>query len=123
MICDYRSFLLVPFRQRVFLGGGGVTQTRPAAPALTPTAKSNYAATTYDMLSWMTMRSDLGIDHHMAGTANPLFTKVKSDRIYWTKTSGGNPWDIQLYYSNYIYLCVTALHRNNPRTFKAFSTT
>jgi len=107
----------------VCLLGCGVNSTSPAAPALTPTAKSNYAATTYDMLSWMTMRSDLGMDHHMAGTANPLFTHVKSDRFYWTKTSGGYPWDIQLYDSNYIYLWVTELDWRNPRTFKAFKST
>ncbi len=69
------------------------------------------------------MRSDLGIDHHMAGTANPLFTNVKSDRFFWTKTAGGYPWDIQLYDKNYIYLWVTELDWKNPRTFKAFRST
>ena len=46
------------------------------------------------MLAWMTMRSDLGVNHHMAGTANPLYTSVQSDRFYWTKMAGGYPWDI-----------------------------
>ncbi len=106
----------------VCLLGCGVNTNNPAAPLLTPVAESKLttSTTSYDMLSWMTMRSDLGIDHHMAGTANPLFTKVKSDRFFWTKTSGGYPWDIQLYDKNYIYLWVTELDWKNPRTFKAF---
>ena len=105
--------------------GCGVNSGNPAAPLLTPVANSKLttSTTTYDMLSWMTMRSDLGIDHHMAGTANPLFTNVKSDRFFWTKTAGGYPWDIQLYDNNYIYLWVTELDWKNPRTFKAFRST
>ena len=105
----------------VCLLGCGVDSRNPAAPDLSPTAKANNTTTTtYDMLAWMTMRSDLGIDHHMAGTANPLYTHVKWDRFFWTKTAGGYPWDIQLYDKNFIYLWVTELDWKNPRSFKAF---
>jgi hypothetical protein len=105
----------------VCLLGCGVNSNNPADPNLAPAAKANNTTTTtYDMLAWMTMRSDLGMDHHMAGTANPLYTTVKLDRFYWTKTAGGYPWDIQLYDKNFIYLWVTELDWKNPRTFKAF---
>src|SRR5207253_7331458 len=41
------------------------------------------AADTYDMLVWMTMSADLSANHHMAGTANPLYTSILSDRFFW----------------------------------------
>jgi hypothetical protein len=72
------------------------------------------------MLAWMTMSADLSADHHMAGTANPLYTSILSDRFFWTKTGQGYPWDIQLYDDNYIYLWVTELNWHDPSTFKAF---
>jgi len=102
----------------VCLVGCGINSNNPNAPGLTPTASSS---TSYDMLAWMTMQPTLGADHHMAGTANPLYTKVMSNRFFWTKTAGGYPWDIQLYDKNYIYLWVTELDWLNPRTFKAFN--
>ena len=113
----YSLFLLAPV---VCLIGCGVNSNNPAAPNLTPTAKST-ASTTYDMLAWMTMRSDMSAAHHMAGTANPLYTSVTANRFYWTKTASGYPWDIQLYDKNYVYLWVTELDWLNPRTFKAFN--
>lgn len=86
----------------VCLVGCGVNSENPNAPNLTPTANSLPSAT-YDMLSWMTMDPSLRGDRHMAGTANPLYTHMASDRFYWTKTAGGYPWDIQLYDKNYVY--------------------
>lgn len=103
----------------VCLLGCGMNNPNPAAPDLLPVAKSSYTGT-YDMLNWMTMRSDLSVNHHMAGTANPLFTKKTSNRFYWTKTNAGFPWDIQLYDQKYIYLWVTELDWQNPRSYKAF---
>jgi hypothetical protein len=103
----------------VCLTGCGVNSGNSGAPDLPPTP--NASASTYDMLAWMTMRPNLGADHHMAGTANPLYTSVTTDRLYWTKTAGGYPWDIQLYDKNYVYLWVTELDWHNPRTFKAFN--
>jgi hypothetical protein len=72
---------------------------------------------TYDMLQWMAMSPDLSVDHHMAGTANPVYTTVQSDRFFWTKTGQGFPWDIQLYDDKYIYLWVTELDWHNPPTY------
>ena len=72
------------------------------------------------MLAWMTMRPDLAADHHMTGTANPLYTSVWPDKFFWTKLEQGYPWDIQLYDDKYIYLWVTELDWHNPRTFKMF---
>ena len=72
------------------------------------------------MLAWMMMSPSLSSGHHMAGTANPLFTSKTSTRFFWTKTAAGFPWDIQLYDNNFIYLWVTELDWQNPRTFKAF---
>jgi len=66
------------------------------------------------------MDPSLSVTSHMAGTANPLYTDVLSDRFYWTKTGSGYPWDIQLYDDNYIYLWVTELNWSNPNTFKMF---
>jgi hypothetical protein len=74
----------------------------------------------YDMLEWMTMDPSLASSHHMSGTANPVYTNVASDRFYWTKTGQGYPWDIQLYDNNYIYLWVTELNWQNPKTYKVF---
>ncbi len=107
------------FALLVCLIGCGVNTKNPAAPNLAPVANTA-VATTYDMLSWMTMSPNLAVDHHMAGTANPLYTNVTASRFYWTKTAGGYPWDIQLYDKNYIYLWVTELNWQNPRTFKVF---
>jgi hypothetical protein len=103
----------------VCLTGCGVNLTNPAAPALTPTPKASVTQT-YDMLAWMTMRSDMSASNHMAGTANPLYTHLGSDRFFWTKQASGYPWDIQLFDKNYIYLWVTELNWQDPRTFKAF---
>jgi hypothetical protein len=103
----------------VCLTGCGVNTTNPAAPNL-PVAKPT-STQTYDMLAWMTMRSDLSVNHHMAGTANPLYTSVESSKFFWTKTASGFPWDIQLIGKNYIYLWVTELNWLNPRTFKVFN--
>ena len=72
----------------------------------------------YDMLDWMTMDSDLRSSHYLAGSANPIYTDVLSGKFYWTKSGVGYPWDIQLYDNNFIYLWITELDWNNPRTFK-----
>ena len=94
--------------------------TNPANPNLTPIAKPN-STQTYDMLSWMAMSPTLSSGHHMAGTANPLYTSMSSTRMYWTKARTGYPWDIQLFDKNFIYLWVTELDWQNPRSFKVFS--
>jgi len=89
--------------------GCGVNTSNPADPKLTP---SSHAATaqTYDMMNWLMMNSTLSATHHMAGTANPLYTSKTSSRFFWTKTAAGYPWDIQLYDNNFVYLWVTELN-------------
>jgi len=99
--------------------GCAVNTSNPADPKLTP---SSHAATaqTYDMMNWLMMNSTLSATHHMAGTANPLYTSKTSSRFFWTKTAAGYPWDIQLYDNNFVYLWVTELNWQNPRSFKIF---
>jgi len=112
-----RSLVLLPLV--VFLVGCGMNSIDPAAPDIRPLAKTT-SAQTYDMLAWMTMQSTLSAGHHMAGTANPLYTSRSGNRLYWTKTEAGFPWDIQLFDSKYVYLWVTELDWTNPRSFKSF---
>ena len=81
----------------------------------------NCPAGTYDMLDWMTLDSSLRSNYHMTGSANPMYTKMAAGKFYWTKGGQGSPWDIQLFDNNYIYLWITELNWNNPRTFKKFA--
>src|SRR5437899_11072225 len=73
---------------------------------------------THDMLDWMTMDSDLRSSKHLTGSANPLYTSIKSGKFYWTKGGTGYPWDIQLYDNNYIYLWITEYAWNYPNSYK-----
>jgi hypothetical protein len=82
---------------------------------------ANCPAGTYDMLDWMTMDSSLRGSNHLAGTANPLYTTMASNKFYWTKGVKGYPWDIQLYDSHYIYLWITEYAWSDPHTYKKFS--
>jgi hypothetical protein len=99
---------------------GGPQGSNAKPPATSPTPTSGPSVTVYDMLAWMTMGPTLATDHHMSGTANPIYTSVQPDRFYWTKTGQGYPWDIQLYDKNYIYLWVTELNWSDMRTYKVF---
>lgn len=78
-------------------------------------------AGTYDMLDWMTLDSGLRGSAHLTGTANPLYTQLMPNKFYWTKSSNGYPWDIQLYDSHYIYLWITEYAWNYPNTYKKSS--
>ncbi len=78
-------------------------------------------AGTHDMLDWMTLDNDLRSSHHLAGTANPLYSTIWRDKFFWTKGGNGYPWDIQLYDNQYIYLWITEYAWNYPNTFKKFS--
>jgi hypothetical protein len=78
-------------------------------------------AGTYDMLDWMTMDSGLRGSNHLAGSANPMYTDITSNKFYWTKGVNGYPWDIQLYDSRYIYLWITEYAWSDPHTYKKFS--
>ena len=76
---------------------------------------------TYNMLNWMTLDSGTSGSHHLAGNANPIYTRLAPGKFYWTKGANGTPWDIQLYDSKYVYLWITELNWNDPHTFKKFA--
>jgi hypothetical protein len=119
-----------------YLLGCSATHLDPAAPNVnnsksgtdtTSDSSSNSSGSdsassldTYDMLQWMTMDPSLSADHHLSGTANPIYTTVLSDRFYWTKSGKGHPWDVKLYDDNYIYLWATEWDWHNPSTYKIF---
>src|SRR5207245_11504264 len=78
---------------------------------------------THDMLDWMTMDSDLRSSKHLTGSANPLYTSIKSRKCYWTKGGTGYPWHIHLYDTHSIYLRLTASAWNYPPSHKTSPTT
>ena len=89
----------------------------------------------WDVLSVMMMDPSLAAHYHMEGITNGhassyMYTKwVPSEsKIYYTKNPQGNPWDINLYDSNYIYQWVTELddfngvnHWNDPKSCRKFN--
>lgn len=110
-----RVFQTVLCLAAVFFFGSAMTKSARAE------ATMNCPAGTYDMLDWMTLDSNLRGTHHMSGSANPLYTNMKTGKFYWTKGGNGSPWDIQLFDKQYIYLWITELNWNNPHTFKKFA--
>ena len=46
---------------------------------------------TYNMLNWMTLDSGTSGSHHLAGNANPLYTRMTPGKFYWTKGANGTP--------------------------------
>jgi len=89
----------------------------------------------WDVLSVMMMDPGLATSHHMEGITNGLpsayiYTRWDQSerRVYYVKNPQGNPWDINLYDSNYIYQWVTELdlwkgvnHWNDPTSCKKFN--
>jgi len=89
----------------------------------------------WDVLSVMMMDPGLASDYHMEGITNGLpsayvytiWDKSQS-KVYYVKNPQGNPWDINLYDSNFIYQWVTELgvvngvnHWNDPTSCKKFN--
>ena len=89
----------------------------------------------WDVLSVMMMDPGLASDYHMEGITNGLpsayvytiWDKSQS-KVYYVKNPQGNPWDINLYDSNYIYQWVTELgvvngvnHWDDPTSCKKFN--
>lgn len=91
--------------------------SKPAQAQSTITCPSGM----YDMVDWMTLDSDLASVYHMEGSSNPLYTVRESDKFYWVKGGLGYPWDIQLYDSDYVYLCITELSWTVPQSYKKFT--
>ncbi len=89
----------------------------------------------WDVLSIMMMDPGLAANYHMEGITNGLpssyvytFWDSSQDKVYYTKNPQGNPWDINLYDSNYIYQWVTELgewegvsHWNDPTSCRKFN--
>ena len=89
----------------------------------------------WDVLSVMMMDPGLAEGYHMEGLTNGspsayIYTQWDSsqNKLYYTKNPQGNPWDINLYDSDYIYQWVTELqtwkgtnHWNDPRSCKKFN--
>lgn len=80
-----------------------------------PAGKGNW-----DVLSLMMMDPGLAADYHMEGITNGLpsayiYTQwdASQGKLYYTKNPQGNPWDVNLYDSNYIYQWVTELQTLN----------
>src|ERR1700744_2409037 len=89
----------------------------------------------WDVLSVMMMDPGLASNYHMEGLTAGLpsayvytvWDKSKS-KVFYIKNPQGNPWDINLYDSNYIYQWVTEVqsfdgvdHWNDPRSCKKFN--
>jgi hypothetical protein len=89
----------------------------------------------WDVLSIMMMDPGLASGYHMEGLTNNLASSYvytvwdqSQTKVYYVKNPQGNPWDINLYDSNYIYQWVTELgewngvnHWNDPKSCKKFN--
>lgn len=89
----------------------------------------------WDVLSVMMMDPGLASGYHMEGMTKGLPSAYiyttwdqGGSKVYYTKNPQGNPWDINLYDSNYIYQWVTELgtvdgvnHWNDPTSCKKFN--
>jgi len=89
----------------------------------------------WDILSVMMMDPGLASGYHMEGITNGLPSSYvytlwdeSQSKVYYVKNPQGNPWDINLYDSNYIYQWVTELgswqgvnHWNDPTSCKKFN--
>ncbi|MGD0214295.1 MAG: hypothetical protein ABSB87_13785 [Terriglobales bacterium] len=83
----------------------------------------------------MMMDPGLATSYHMEGITNGLPSSYiytlwdpSQTKVYYVKNPQGNPWDINLYDSNYIYQWVTELddwhgvnHWNDPTSCKKFN--
>lgn len=89
----------------------------------------------WDVLSVMMMDPGLASNYHMEGfnrgvPSAYIYTRwdEAQSKLYYTKNPQGNPWDINLYDSGYVYQWVTELgewngvnHWNDPRSCKKFN--
>jgi hypothetical protein len=89
----------------------------------------------WDVLSVMMMDPGLAAGYHMEGITGGLPSSYvytlwdeSQSKVYYTKNPQGNPWDINLYDSNYIYQWVTELqswkgvnHWNDPKSCRKFN--
>jgi hypothetical protein len=125
-------------KHRILLGLLAVVACFPFATAfaqiqstITCPAGQDY----WDVLSVMMMDPGLAAGYHMEGITNGLpsayiYTQwdPSQTKVYYVKNPQGNPWDINLYDSNYVYQWVTELqewngvnHWNDPTSCKKFN--
>jgi len=111
------------------LAGAACLQVAPSAFGQIQSTISCEAGHGYwDVLSVMMMDPGLASSYHMEGITNGLPSSYvytiwdqSQSKVYYVKNPQGNPWDINLYDSNYIYQWVTELgvwngvnHWNDP---------
>jgi len=89
----------------------------------------------WDILSIMMMDPGLAANYHMEGITEGLPSSyiythwdANESKVYYTKNPQGNPWDINLYDSKFIYQWVTELgtwngknHWNDPTSCRKFN--
>ena len=89
----------------------------------------------WDVLSVMMMDPGLAAGYHMEGITNGLPSSYvytiwdqAQSKIFYVKNPQGNPWDINLYDSNYIYQWITELqdwngvnHWGDPTSCRKFN--
>jgi hypothetical protein len=89
----------------------------------------------WDILSVMMMDPGLASAYHMEGITGGLPSSYiytlwdeSQSKVYYVKNPQGNPWDVNLYDSNYIYQWLTELddwngvnHWNDPTSCKKFN--
>lgn len=108
-------------------------------PAASAQIQSTIACTPshgyWDVLSVMMMDPGLAAGYHMEGmTKNQPSSYIytiwdeSQSKVYYVKNPQGNPWDINLYDSSYVYQWVTELqtwkgvnHWNDPASCKKFN--
>ena len=121
------------------LGLLAVVASVPLAPKAFAQAHSTISCPSghgyWDVLSVMMMDPELASNYHMEGITNGrpsayIYTRwdEAQSKIYYTKNPQGNPWDINLYDSSYVYQWVTELgewdgvnHWNDPKSCKKFN--
>ncbi len=126
-------------RYAVVVGLLAVAACMPLAPSAFGQIQSTISCPSghgyWDLLSVMMMDPGLASDYHMEGIANGLPSAYvytiwdqSESKLYYVKNPQGNPWDVNLYDSNYIYQWVTELgvwngvtHWNDPTSCKKFT--
>ncbi len=113
----------------------GLPLATPALSQIQPTISCPSGHDYWDILSVMMMDPGLAPSYHMEGITNGLPSSYvytiwdqSQAKLYYVKNPQGNPWDINLYDSNYIYQWVTELglfkgvnHWNDPTSCKKFN--
>jgi len=87
--------------------------------AVVPVSAAPCSTTQYDMMNWFAMAPSWATDHHLTGSANPLYT-YRGNTFYWVKGPSGYPWDVNTYDSNYVYQWRTEYVWSDPTSYKAF---